>query len=233
MNSEVLRSKVKQNSIAAASATAPAKIDLFHGVYRRIGKRIFDIVVVLLMLPLAAPLIFLFWLITRRDGGVGLFGHLRVGQNGRYFKCWKLRTMVVDAEERLAHHLAQYPAARAEWEASFKLHTDPRITQFGNFLRKSSLDELPQLWNVLLGEMSLVGPRPVVPEELPRYGVSQPAYLACQPGLTGIWQVSGRNAVSYAERVEMDVQYAKKVTFLIDLKIVLRTALVVVKVTGK
>ena len=141
--------------------------------------------------------------------------------------------MVADAEERLQVHLAENPAARAEWDANFKLDNDPRITRLGHFLRKSSLDELPQLWNILIGEMSIVGPRPVTGKELDLYGADVADYIVMRPGLTGLWQVSGRNDISYAGRVELDVIYVRTCSPSLDAAIVLRTALSVVVGTGK
>ncbi|WP_425592065.1 sugar transferase [Epibacterium ulvae] len=202
-------------------------------VYNSWGKRAFDIVLALILLPLLAPIIFGLWLYVRRDGGNGFFGHNRVGHDNTSFKCWKIRSMVVDAEERLATYLKENPAAAEEWERDHKLTNDPRITRFGQFIRKTSLDELPQIWNVLKGEMSFVGPRPVVTKELEKYGHSLPAYLAQKPGITGLWQVSGRNDISYAERVQLDVQYLEKRSFRTDIKIILKTALAVVAPTGR
>ena len=141
--------------------------------------------------------------------------------------------MCVASEACLSAHLATDPAAAAEWARDFKLKNDPRITRLGNILRKTSLDELPQLWNVLCGEMSLVGPRPVMHAELEKYGVHKMAYLAVLPGITGLWQVSGRNDVTYAERVDMDVAYARKITLGSDLSILLLTFGAVVKASGK
>jgi lipopolysaccharide/colanic/teichoic acid biosynthesis glycosyltransferase len=201
------------------------------GFYRRMGKRIFDVVMVLLMLPLLAPVILVLALLAGR-GRLGFFGHERVGRGGALFNCWKIRSMVPDAEERLAAHLAADPAAAAEWEETFKLRNDPRITRFGNFLRRTSLDELPQIWNVLKGEMSFVGPRPVVAQELERYGASAPAYLALRPGVTGMWQVSGRNDISYAERVQMDAIYGRRLGLVLDMKLMVQTVGAVFARTG-
>jgi len=203
------------------------------GLYARFGKRVFDICFALLLLPILAPIILMLWLMVRRDGGNGFFGHRRVGRDGRIFKCWKLRSMVVDAETRLEAHLKAHPGAAAEWARDHKLTDDPRITGFGDFIRKTSLDELPQIWNVLKGEMSFVGPRPVVTKELEKYGNSLPAYLAQKPGITGLWQVSGRNDISYDERVAMDVAYLSQRSLSRDVAIIARTALAVVDRTGR
>lgn len=203
------------------------------GFYTTIGKRVFDIAFALLLLPVLLPVIFLLSCLVRRDGGAGFFGHLRVGQGGTPFRCWKVRSMVVDAEARLQAHLDANPEAAAEWARDHKLTNDPRINRLGHFLRKTSLDELPQIWNVLKGEMSFVGPRPIVTAELDKYGSSAPAYLAQKPGITGLWQVSGRNDISYDERVALDVSYLDRCSFVTDLKIILKTAAAVLRTTGR
>ena len=173
------------------------------------------------------------WLFVRRDGGPGFFGHRRIGQNGKVFRCWKIRTMVVDAETKLRDHLAKNPAAAEEWERDRKLENDPRITKLGNFLRKSSLDELPQIWNVLRGDMSFVGPRPIVRSEMNKYGVYRNAYKTMKPGITGLWQVSGRNDISYDERIGLDLEYMQTVSFFKDLELVAKTGTAVLSRTGK
>lgn len=203
------------------------------GVYHAFGKRAFDVAFSLLLLPILVPIIIGLWLYVRRDGAAGFFGHARVGQNGKVFKCWKVRSMVADAESRLEAYLKANPEAAAEWARDHKLTDDPRITRFGHFIRKTSLDELPQIWNVIKGEMSFVGPRPIVTKELEKYEQHLPAYLAQKPGITGLWQVSGRNDVSYRERVQLDVDYLEKSSFLTDVKIILKTALAVVDRTGR
>ena len=196
------------------------------------SKRAFDVVVTLGLILLFGPLLALVALAVRCDGGDALFGHRRIGVGGRTFRCWKFRSMVPDAEAVLAHTLASDPAARAEWDRDFKLRRDPRVTPLGNFLRKSSLDELPQLFNVLRGEMSLVGPRPIVAAEIERYGAAIEEYRACKPGITGLWQVSGRNDTDYAERVELDRQYARSWSLTGDLLILVRTLGVVARRSG-
>ena len=168
-----------------------------------------------------------------RDGGRPFFGHRRIGRDGRTFKCWKVRSMVPDAEARLREYLAENEEARAEWATSFKLTHDPRITRLGNFLRKSSLDELPQLWNILKGEMSIVGPRPVTKDELKFYGERVSYYIRMSPGLTGPWQVSGRNDLAYHERVALDVDYARNCNVATDIKVIFATAMAVLKRTGR
>ncbi|MEP3328840.1 sugar transferase [Sedimentitalea sp.] len=195
-------------------------------------KRLFDLAIVLVLLPVFSPLIALLWLIVKMDGGPGFFGHERIGRNGVPFRCWKIRSMVPNSEERLKDHLASDPEAAREWSESFKLRNDPRITPIGKFLRKSSLDELPQFWNVLLGEMSLVGPRPVSRDELQMYSINLKSYLSMSPGITGPWQVSGRNSLSYKQRVAIDVEYSRHADLKIDMQILAKTAFVVIKRTG-
>ncbi|MGD5588086.1 sugar transferase, partial [Xanthomonas citri pv. citri] len=156
------------------------------------------------MAPLLAVIAFLIW---RTDGAPILFAHYRVGKNGNLFRCWKFRSMRRDSAEVLAHLLGTDETARAEWTRDQKLTDDPRITRIGHFLRKTSLDELPQLINVMRGEMSLVGPRPVTVAELTRYGRDRWHYVSVTPGMTGLWQVSGRNNTTYAERVAFDREY--------------------------
>jgi len=202
------------------------------GLYRNGGKRALDLALTLCAAPLALPLIALLWLLVRAGGAPGFFAHIRIGRHGRPFRCWKLRTMRPDAAECLARLLAENPHAAAEWADHFKLRFDPRITRIGRFLRRSSLDELPQLLNVLRGEMSLVGPRPVTREELPRYGAAASTCLSCRPGLTGPWQVSGRNDISYRERVRLDAHYARSHGLSEDVLILLRTVRVVLAKTG-
>ncbi|MBO9397641.1 sugar transferase [Shimia sp. R9_2] len=223
------QSFTRSDERSATKATVRATANRF---YRRAGKRAFDIVLALIMLPVLAPVIFCLWAVTRRDGGSGFFGHVRVGKDGRKFKCWKVRTMVMGAEEKLQAYLRENPEAAKEWYANHKLTDDPRITKFGDFLRKTSLDELPQIWNVLVGEMSFVGPRPVVQDELKKYGHGEEFYLAQKPGITGLWQVSGRNSVSYDDRVAMDYEYLQRMSMGFDIRIVLKTSQAVVRRTG-
>lgn len=218
---------------AAIAQVYPVSQHVRTGIYPAYVKRPLDIVLALLLLPILVPVIALLWFLVRLDGGSGFFGHSRVGRDGTSFKCWKMRSMNIDAEVKLVSHLMACPAAAAEWARDHKLANDPRITKIGAFLRKSSLDELPQIWNVLKGEMSFVGPRPVVTDELSRYGVSRWAYLHARPGITGLWQVSGRNEVSYESRVALDVLYSKEIRFDRDLWILAKTAGAVVHGTGK
>lgn len=195
-------------------------------------KRAFDVVVSIVLLTLLCPLfVYLHFKITA-DGGPLIYGHTRVGRNGLPFQCMKFRTMVVNSSAVLADLLARDLAARAEWEKDFKLKNDPRVNRFGNFLRSSSIDELPQLWNVLRGDMSLVGPRPVVQAELERYQDDVAYYLMSRPGMTGLWQVSGRNDVDYRTRVYFDAWYVKNWSLWTDLVILFKTVSVVLKRAG-
>lgn len=202
-------------------------------LYRAIGKRVFDLVLGVILLPILMPVIAILWALVRLDGGPGFFGHHRVGQSGQGFRCWKIRTMAPDAETRLQELLARDPIAAAEWARDHKLTHDPRITRIGAFLRRTSLDELPQLWNVLRGQMSFVGPRPVTRDELRRYGAAAASYLSLRPGVTGMWQVSGRNEVSYAQRVAMDADYARRYGLWLDCAMILRTGGAVLLRTGR
>ena len=200
--------------------------------YSQWGKRLFDIVVAVLILPFALPLMAALLVLIAFDGGKPIFSHPRVGKDGRIFGCLKFRTMVIDADERLKKLLSEDPAAAEEWATNFKLRDDPRITRIGRIVRKTSLDELPQLWNVLRGDMSLVGPRPVTEAEMPLYGRSAEAYHSVRPGVTGIWQVSGRNSLSFEERVELDRRYTKHLSLFEDVRILVMTVPAVLNVTG-
>lgn len=192
-------------------------------------RAVFHKVAALAILALLSPLLLLIavaiWL---TDGAPIFFGHYRVGRDGALFRCLKFRSMRQDAEQRLVRLLAEDPVARAEWQLGQKLTNDPRITTLGRFLRRSSLDELPQLINVLAGQMRLVGPRPVTPTELRRYDGVRWHYVSVHPGMTGLWQVSGRNRTTYAERVAFDRYYVENASLALDLKILARTVYVVV-----
>ena len=190
----------------------------------RTSKRAVDLVVATIALVALAPLLAIVAIIVKLgDGGPFLYSHTRVGFGGAPFGCLKFRTMKTDASAQLAELLEADPAARMEWEATRKLRKDPRISVAGEILRRSSLDELPQLINVVRGEMSLVGPRPVTAEELPRYGEHVATYLAARPGLTGQWQTSGRNDVSYQTRVSLDVHYVRTWSHWRDFLIMVKT----------
>ena len=188
-------------------------------------KRIFDLTLTIFGTILISPLlVFIAYKIHKEDPGPIIFSHTRIGKDGKEFSCYKFRTMVVNSDEVLEKYLLQNPVAKAEWESNFKLKDDPRITPIGEFLRKSSLDELPQIFNVLKGDMSLVGPRPVVREELDRYYCEATKdYYSVRPGITGLWQVSGRNDVSYDKRVAMDVEYIRTHNLWMDIVLLYKT----------
>ena len=195
-------------------------------------KRALDAAGALALIVLLSPIMLLIAALVAMEGGPVLFGHERVGFGGRPFRCLKFRTMVPNAAEVLADLLARDPAAAREWATTQKLRNDPRITHVGKFLRKTSLDELPQLWNILVGEMSLVGPRPIVQSEVERYGSHIDYYYAVRPGLTGLWQVRGRSNTSYAERIEMDFEYVSSRSVGRDLKILIETVPAVLRRSG-
>ncbi|MFQ3679547.1 MAG: sugar transferase, partial [Pseudanabaenaceae cyanobacterium] len=184
---------------------APYPALAWQGSYRRYGKRLFDIVFALTALVGFLPLyLAIALLIYVSSPGPILYVQTRVGRGGKRFRCMKFRTMVVGADKMLAELLARCPERRDEFDSAYKLKQDPRITAIGKWLRLTSLDEFPQFWNVLMGDMSVVGPRPLVPEELPKYGDAIPEVLSVRPGITGLWQVSGRNDIPYPRRVQMD-----------------------------
>lgn len=213
-------------SLARPALAAPAQ----RGLYRRLAKRMFDVTAVVLAAPVVVPLIAGLALAVRRDGGSPFYTQFRVGRGGRTFRMWKLRTMVVDADARMAAYLDANPEARREWELTQKLRDDPRITPFGRFLRKSSLDELPQLWNVLTGDMSLVGPRPMMLSQRGLYPSG--SYYRLRPGITGYWQTAGRHKTTFAARAEFDDAYDRDLSLATDLRVLGRTVGVVVKGTG-
>lgn len=199
----------------------------------RVVKRGFDLSTALIALALLLPLLVLVALaIWVADGGSPFYSHRRLGRAQKTFGCLKFRTMRIDSQEALARHLEANPAALAEWTLTRKLKDDPRITPIGQVLRKSSLDELPQLINIVRGEMSIVGPRPIVDAEIEKYGDAASDYFAVRPGLTGAWQVSGRSDTTYAERVRLDRQYVASQSFTGDILIILRTIPAVFMVKG-
>lgn len=206
--------------------------DIVVAPERALRKRALDIVGALAMLIFFAPLMAIIFFIVRLDGGPGIFAHERVGKNGVRFKCYKFRSMIPNAEHVLKDLLVCNEQFRKNWAAEQKLQNDPRITRIGSFLRRKSLDELPQLLNVIKGDMSLVGPRPITADEVSRYGPHIAYYYKTRPGLTGAWQVSGRNDVSYEQRVQLDVDYTRNWTFLNDFRILLKTVRVVLTGEG-
>lgn len=207
---------------------APA--DLFR---YRIVKRTIDLVLVVISIPLILLVLSLIALVVRLSSpGPVFYSHRRIRKGGVFFSMWKFRTMCVNSAQVLEHHLAHNAEARAEWNKTQKLRNDPRITPVGDFLRRYSLDELPQLWNVLIGQMSLVGPRPIVAAEVEKYGECFDCYCRVKPGLTGLWQVSGRSRLPYDERVALDCEYVGKWSLRKDLGIMLRTFSSVVNQDG-
>jgi len=198
--------------------------------YSRYGKRAFDLGAVLSTAVFVVPIVLVLALLVALDGHNPFFWQRRVGRDGKSFRLLKLRTMVINADAKLEAYLASDPEARAEWDAHQKLKKDPRITLFGRILRKSSLDELPQLWNVLKGEMSLVGPRPMMESQRELYpGVS---YYNLRPGITGTWQISDRNLCSFRARASFDEAYAREISFSKDVGILCQTVFVVARCTG-
>lgn len=192
-------------------------------LYRTI-KRIIDILVVIAGLPVLLPALLIVAAIVKLTSpGPVFFSHRRICRDGAFFSMWKFRTMCVNSSEVLEQWLTKHPEARAEWNKTHKLRTDPRITSVGAFLRRYSLDELPQAWNVIRGQMSMVGPRPIVAAEVEKYGRYFELYCRVKPGVTGLWQVSGRSKLTYQERVELDADYVERWSLLRDLWILLAT----------
>jgi exopolysaccharide production protein ExoY len=197
-----------------------------------IFKRAFDIVGASSAILILSPLLVTIIACAYVSGGSPLFRHRRVGRGGVFFDCVKFRTMVTDADRVLQKLLNSDHQIKEEWLRDHKLRDDPRITRFGRFLRRTSLDELPQLWNVLRGEMSLVGPRPVVPDEVRRYGKKAATFLSARPGITGLWQISGRNNTDYRRRVALDVCYVRSRSVILDVYILVKTLRVVFTTRG-
>lgn len=197
-------------------------------------KTAFDYILTLVGAVFISPLlVYIAYRIKKEDPGPVFFAHTRIGKNGKPFPCYKFRSMVVNSQEMLQKYLAENPAAREEWERDFKLKDDPRVTTIGKFLRSTSLDELPQIFNVLRGEMSLVGPRPVIQEELDKYyGETAKLYCTVKPGITGLWQVSGRSDIGYDERVALDATYIKYRSMWGDIVILWKTIGVVLMKKG-
>ena len=222
--------KLDSDLKSASSPFGVVAVSGRRGIYRNILKRVIDVALIVVSAPIVLPVIAGLALCVARDGSAPFYRSSRVGKGGKNFPMLKLRTMVPNADELLDEHLALDVDARAEWATTQKLKNDPRVTAFGRFLRKTSLDELPQLWNVLVGDMSLVGPRPMIPAQRALYpGLS---YFLLRPGITGPWQVSDRNESEFAKRAEHDREYDEKLSFSSDIKYLVRTVGVVVKGTG-
>jgi exopolysaccharide production protein ExoY len=195
-------------------------------------KRVMDLLGAVLLTVVFSPLMVLIVLFLRKGGGPVIYKHRRVGRDGQMFECLKFRTMVPHADQALRDLLERDSDLKAEWVRDRKLKNDPRVTRLGRFLRRTSLDELPQIWNVVIGQMSLVGPRPVVREELLRYGRNVGAYLAAKPGITGLWQITGRNDIDYRRRVVLDTYYVCNQNLFFDVYILLKTTGVVLRGNG-
>ncbi len=225
---DVPLAKVYRPVAGRSSARGPE-----HTLRYRLIKRAIDLLLAMICLPVLLPVIGMVALAIRLSSpGPIFFSHRRIRGHGRFFSMWKFRTMCVNSAEVLENYLAAHPDARAEWKKDHKLKHDPRVTKVGEFLRRTSLDELPQIWNVLTGSMSLVGPRPIVAAEVEKYGECFADYCKVKPGVTGLWQVSGRSRVSYPERILLDRQYARTWSLTGDLRILVRTLSSVVNQDG-
>ena len=206
---------------------------LRHSFYENSGKRIFDFVLAIAILPILLPLILMLWILVRRDGGSGFYSQDRIGRNGREFRCWKLRTMILDADNVLKNMCDSDDELADEWHNNQKLENDPRITRIGRFLRITSMDELPQIWNIICGEMSFVGPRPFMTNQASLYDLAGgKAYYAVRPGITGTWQVYGRGTTRFTDRVTYDTNYCRNLSLKNDALLIWKTVGVVMRGTG-
>jgi Undecaprenyl-phosphate galactose phosphotransferase WbaP len=219
---------ITNSAVVARDFAGSFGVEIRHNLldpWSRRAKRLLDLLSTAAGGALIGPLLLGISLLVKLDSpGPAFYGHRRIGSAGEHFRCWKFRTMYTNAEQLLEETLSRDAGLRAEWEQNFKLRDDPRVTRIGGFLRKTSLDELPQLWNVIRGEMSLVGPRPIVDDEVPRYGEVYEMYRRIKPGISGFWQVNGRSDTSYAERVKLDAYYVHNWSVWLDLVILARTA---------
>ena len=224
---------MKQDGLISAAHSASAECQGQEtakprvSFYTKYGKRILDLTASIILLASTLPIIAALTILVSLSGGTPFYGHLRVGKDGKLFKCWKLRSMHTDAEDILKKHLENDQLAKAEWQANFRLKNDPRVTTLGRFLRAKKLDELPQFYNVIKGEMSLVGPRPVTDAEIPKYGDGAAFYFAGKPGVTGPWQILSHSENTYLERVNIDIEYRNQVSLITDLKYIILTAVVI------
>lgn len=225
-SAEGVRAQAEVVPLLARAQVKPSR----SGLYRNFFKRFLDVSAVLCAAPIILPAVLVSAALVAREGGLPFYSQIRVGRNGSEFRIWKLRSMVSDADARMEKHLESDPLAREEWDSTQKLKDDPRITKVGKTLRKYSLDELPQLWNVLIGDMSLVGPRPMMTSQQELYPGK--GYYALRPGITGYWQTSGRNRTTFEARAEFDDAYEAEVSMVTDIKVLLATVGVVVKGTG-
>jgi exopolysaccharide production protein ExoY len=215
---------------ADANVHAAMALPKRPGMYRNAFKRVLDVTAIAMAAPVILPVVLGLAVLIARDGGKPFYSQMRVGKGGKRFRMWKLRSMVCDADDRMEEYLSAHPEARLEWDTTQKLRNDPRITKMGRILRQTSLDELPQLWNVLMGEMSLVGPRPIMVSQQMIYpGVS---YYLLRPGCTGYWQTAGRNRTTFQAREEYDTAYEANLSLKTDIKILIDTVGVMVNGTG-
>lgn len=227
-------SNVEHNFDADNTAHHPAtKVPFGQGFYHAAGKRIFDVVAAIALLPLLLPVIFLLCMLVRRDGGPGFYSQDRVGVDGRKFRCWKLRSMILDADNVLKKMCDTDKGLATEWHKNQKLRNDPRITRIGRFLRVTSMDELPQIWNIICGEMSFVGPRPFMTNQAYLYDMAGgKAYYSVRPGITGTWQVFGRGTTRFIDRVKYDTDYCRDLSLKQDVLLIWKTFGVVMRGTG-
>jgi lipopolysaccharide/colanic/teichoic acid biosynthesis glycosyltransferase len=233
-----MNANVGENNIVAENTIVEQelkeKTDVRKAVYG-VFKRIIDIlggfVGVILLIPVTIG-VYIARKILKEDDGPLFYEQLRYGKDGKKFRIYKFRSMCVDADKKLKEYLANNDEARKEFEENQKLKNDPRITKIGDFLRKTSIDELPQLINVLKGEMSLIGPRPIVDGEIEKYGTNKDKFLSVKPGLTGYWAANGRNNITYSERIKMELYYVDNMSFGLDLNIFLKTIVSVIKKEG-
>jgi exopolysaccharide production protein ExoY len=215
------------SAVAPMSSNKEISAAAHSWTIRGVSKRVVDVAGSITIAIVFLPFIVVIAGLLCIDGGPVIYRHRRIGRDGKEFECLKFRSMVTNADRVLYEVLERQPELKAEWLRDHKLRCDPRITALGHFLRRTSLDELPQLWNVFVGDMSLVGPRPIVLDELLRYGRCAGIYLSAKPGITGLWQVTGRNNLNYRHRVALDVYYVKRQTLLLDMYILLKTTRVV------
>jgi exopolysaccharide production protein ExoY len=228
----IVDGSIESEAVGEAARTTPVAQPFAPTRSAATGKRIVDVLGAIVLGLVFSPLILTILFLMRKSGGTVIYRHRRVGRRGQMFSCLKFRTMVPNADQVLRDLLEKDSDLRAEWIRDHKLRNDPRVTRLGRFLRRTSLDELPQLLNVLRGEMSLVGPRPVVREELLRYGRNVGTYLTAKPGITGLWQVTGRNDTDYRRRVVLDTYYVRNQNLLLDLYILAKTTGVVLGGSG-
>lgn len=234
MNANISEENIITDKTVTIQENLQEKIKEKHIIYRFV-KRLIDIlggvVGTILLVPITLC-VYLARKILKEDEGPLFYEQLRIGKNGKKFRLYKFRSMCIDADKKLKEYLAENEEARKEFEENQKLKDDPRITKIGNFLRKTSLDELPQMLNILKGEMSFIGPRPVVDGEIEKYGVNKNKFLSVKPGLTGYWQVNGRSNTTYAERIDMELYYVDNQSLWLDIKIFFKTFISVIKKEG-